>query len=81
MPYVARQFWKVAGVSLSGLGNYIGWLGIGGYYHWRLSELGQLNACPGLQGQPMPDGPIGRQSGRPLPRPAQTKASTSGASG
>ena len=81
MPYVARLFRKVASVGLSGLGDYTGWVGIGGYYHWRLSELGQLNACPHLQGQHVPDGPIGRPSGRPLRRPAQTEASTSGASG
>ena len=78
---VTRLFWKVAGVGLSGLSDYTGWVGLGRYYHWRLSELGQLNACPRLQGQPVPDGPIGRPSGRPLRRPAQTKASTSGASG
>ena len=59
MPYVARLFRKVAGVGLSGLSDYTGWVGLGGYYHWRLSELGQLSACPRLQGQPVPDGPIG----------------------
>ena len=59
MPYVTRQFWKVTGVSLSGLDDFTGWVGIGGYYHWRLSELGQLHACHRLQGQPMPDRPIG----------------------
>ena len=81
MPYITRLFQKVASVGLSGLGNYTGWVGLGGYYHWRLSELGQLSACPHLQGQPMPDGPIGRPSGRPLRRSAHTKVSTSGASG
>ena len=81
MPYVTRLFQKVAGVGLSGLGNYTGWVGLGGYYHWRLSELGQLNACPHLQGQPMPNGPIGRPSGQPLHRSAKTEAPTSGASG
>ena len=59
----------------------MGWVGLGGYYHWKLSELGQLSACPCLQGQPVPDGPIGQPIGRPLHRPAQTRASASGASG
>ena len=59
MPCVARQFRKVTGVSLSGLDDFMGRVGIGGYYHWRPSELGQLHACPHLQGQPVPDGPIG----------------------
>ena len=81
MPYIARLFRKMTGRDLSGLGDYTGWVGIGGYYHWRLSELGQLSACPCLQGQPMPDGPIGRPSGQPLCRSAQTEASMSGTSG
>ena len=59
MPYVARQFWKVTDVSLSGLNDFMRWVGIGGYYHWRLSELGQLHACPRLQGKPVPNGSIG----------------------
>ena len=59
MPYIARLFQKVAGIDLSGLGDYTGLVGLGDYYHWRLSELGQLGAFPRLQGQPMPDGPIG----------------------
>ena len=58
MPYVARLFQKVTGVSLSGLDDFTRWVGISGYYHWRLSELGQLHACPHLQGQPVPDGPM-----------------------
>ena len=67
--------------DLKGLGDYMGWVGLGGYYHWKLSELGQLSACPHLQGKPVPDGPIGQPSGQPVHRPAQTGASASGASG
>ena len=37
MPYITRLFCKVAGVGLSGLSNYTGWVGLDGYYHWRLS--------------------------------------------
>ena len=58
MPYIARLFRKVTGVSLSRLDDFTRWVGISGYYHWRLSELGQLHACSHLQGQPVPDGPM-----------------------
>ena len=82
MPYVAELFWNITSRDLKGLGDYMGWVGIGGYYHWKLLELGQLSACPCLQGLPVPDGPIARPSGRPHPRrPAQTGASATGASG
>ena len=81
MPYIARLFQEVTGRDLSGLGDYMGWVGRGGYYHWKLSELGQLGACPHLQGQLVPDGSIGQLSGRPLRRSAQAGASTSGTSG
>ena len=82
MPYMAELFWNITGRDLKGLSDFMGWVGLGGYYHWKLSELGQLSACPCLQGQPVPDGPIARPSGQPHPcRPTQTGASTSGASG
>ena len=81
MPYVARLFWEITGRDLSGLSDHMEWVGLGSYYHWKLSELGQLSACPCLQGQLVPDGPIGRLSGWPLNRSAPTGASTSGASG
>ena len=82
MPYVAELFWNITGRDLKGLSDFMGWVGIGNYYHWKLSELGQLSACPHLQGQPVPDGPIARPSGRPHPRrPTQTGASAIGAPG
>ena len=82
MPYVAQLFWNITGRDLKGLGDYMGWVGIDGYYHWKLLELGQLSACPHLQGQPVPDGPIAQPSGRPHPhRPTQTGAAATGASG
>ena len=59
MPYVAKLFREITGRDLKGLGDYMAWVGLSGYYHWKLSELGQLSACPHLQGQPVPDGPIG----------------------
>ena len=63
MPYIAKLFRDITVRDLKGLGDYMGWVGLGGYYHWKLSELGQLSACPCLQGQPVPDRPIGRPSG------------------
>ena len=82
MPYMAELFRNITGRDLKGLGDFMGWVGLGGYYHWKLSELGQLSACPRLQGQPVPDRLIARPSGRPHPRrPVQTGASASGASG
>ena len=82
MPYMAKLFQNITGRDLKGLGDYMGWVGISGYYHWKLLELGQLSACPHLQGLLVPDGPIAQPSGRPHPhRPAQTGASATGASG
>ena len=63
MPYVAKLFWDITGRDLKSLSDYMGWVGLGDYYHWKLSELGQLSACPCLQGQQVPDGPIGQPSG------------------
>ena len=82
MPYMAELFWNITGRDLKGLCDFMGWVGLSGYYHWKLSELGQLSACPHLQGQPVPDRPIARPSVRPHPcRPAQTGTSATGASG
>ena len=81
MPYIAQLFREVTGRDLSGLGDYMGWVGQGGYYHWKLSELGQFSACPCLHGRLVPDGPIGRPSGQPPRRSAQTGSLTSGTSG
>ena len=81
MPYMAKLFWDITGRDLKGLSDYMGRVGLGGYYHWKLLELGQLSACPCLQGQPVPDGPIARPSGQPPCRPAQTGALAAGASG
>ena len=82
MPYVAELFRNITGRDLQGLGDYMGWVGIGSYYHWKLLELGQLSACPRLQGLLVSDRPIAQPSGRPHPhRPAQTGASATGASG
>ena len=40
MPYVANLFRRITGRDLKGLGDYTDWMGIGGYYHWKLAQLG-----------------------------------------
>ena len=63
MPYVAKQFKNITSKDLQGLGDFTGWIGLGGYYHWKLAQLGQLQACSRLQGQPVPKGPMAQPSG------------------
>ena len=67
MPYVANLFWEVTGKDLQGLSQFTGWIGLGGYYHWRVAQQGLLNAVPRLQGWPVPRVPIACPSGQPLP--------------
>ena len=55
MPYVAKLFREVTGRDLSGLSHFTGWIGIGGYYHWRVVQQGLVHQ-EGNQppGPPMP---------------------------
>ena len=71
MPYVARLFHEVTGKDLWGLDKFTGWIGRGGYYHWRLVQQGLILHVPRLQDEPIPKAPKSRPSGRPLP-PGQT---------
>ena len=82
MPYVADLFREVTGKYLQGLSRFTDWIGLGGYNHWKMAQLGLLHACPRLQGQPVPKGPMAHPSGRPHPsRSTQTKTPAAGASG
>ena len=63
MPYVAGLFREVMGKDLQCLSGFTGWIGLGGYYHWKVAQLGLLHACPHLQGQPVPKGPVAQPSG------------------
>ena len=81
MPYVAELFKNIMGKDLKGLSEFTGWIGLGGYYHWKLAQLGQFQACPHLQGHPVPKGPMAQPSRRPHPqRSTQTGTPATGAS-
>ena len=82
MPYVAKLFREVTGRDLSGLSHFTGWIGIGGYYHWRVVQQGLVHQVPHLAGQPAPRTPDARPSGKSLPlKPPQTKTPSMAASG
>ena len=38
MPYVADLFKDITGKDLQGLSGFTGWIGIGGYYHWKVVQ-------------------------------------------
>ena len=81
MPYVAKLFREVTGRDLSGLGHFTGWIGLGGYYHWRVAQQGLIHHVPHFAGQPVPRTPDAHPSGKSLPpKPAQTKTLSTGAS-
>ena len=82
MPYVAKLFRDVTGRNLSGLSRFTGWIGVGGYYHWRVVQQGLAHQVPHLAGQPAPRIPDTRPSGKPLPvNPPSTETPSTGASG
>ena len=82
MPYVAKLFKEVTSQDLQGLSHFTGWIGQGGYYHWRVVQQGLIHLIPHLTRQSMPQTPDARPSGKPLPlKPAQTKTPSMGASG
>ena len=82
MPYVAKLFREVTGRNLSGLSHFTGWIGIGGYYHWRVVQQGLAHQVPHLAGRPAPWTPDTCPSGKPLPSdPPPTETPSTGASG
>ena len=82
MPYVARLFKEVTGQDLQGLSDFTGWIGQGGYYHWRVVQQGLIHLVPHLTRQPMPRTPDACPCGKPLPpKPAKTETPSTGASG
>ena len=82
MLYMAKLFREVTGKDLIGLSQFTGWIGLGGYYHWRVVQQGLIHLIPHLVGQPVPREPDACPSGKPLPpKPAQTETPSTGASG
>ena len=82
MPYMAKLFKEVTGQDLQGLSQFTGWIGQGGYYHWRVVQQGLIHLVPHLPRQPMPRTPDAHPSGKPLPpKPTQTETPSTGASG
>ena len=63
MPYMAKLFKEVTSKDLQGLGQFTGWKGLGGYYHWRVAQQGLIHLVPHLQDEPMPKTPKARPSG------------------
>ena len=58
LPYMEKQFERVTGYKLVGLGTCTEWIRAGTYYHWVIAEQGQLGRCPRLAGVPPPVGPM-----------------------
>ena len=67
MPYMAHLFHEVTWKDLRGLNRFTGWIGWGGYYHWRLVQQGLIHHVPRLQDDPIPKVPKSHPSGQPLP--------------
>ena len=66
----------------SRLSHFTRWIGIGGYYHWRVVQQGLVHQVPHLAGQPAPRTPDACPSGKSLPpKPPQTETPSTGASG
>ena len=62
MGYVATTFQKLMGHLMPGLQDFTGWIRAGGYYHWKVADLGQVDRCPHLRGMRIPAGPLPRPS-------------------
>ena len=81
MPYVAKLFKEVTGKDLQGLSQFTGWIGMGGYYHWRVVQQGLIHLVPHPQDELRLRTPKSCPSGRPLPpRMAPTGTPAMGAS-
>ena len=57
MPYMEHQFKALTGIRLKGLGQFMGWIKPGSYYHGVVARKGQLHLCLHLAGTEPPKGP------------------------
>ena len=62
MGYVATKFQKLTGHPLPGLKDFTGWIRAGGYYHWKVADLGQVDRCAHLRDLRILAGPLPRPS-------------------
>ena len=82
MCYIAKCFLDTTGHDLKGLGLHTKWIRPQSYYHWKVTELHQLQHCPHLQGLLVPPGPMECPSALQQPqRPNRQGAMAPGASG
>ena len=54
MPYMEKHFHAATSVKLKGLGDFMGWIKHGSYYHALVARKGQLHKCPHLVGVELP---------------------------
>ena len=57
MPYMEKHFHAATGIKLKGLGDFMGWIKHGSYYHALVARKGQLHKCPHLVGVELPRWP------------------------
>ena len=57
MPYMEKHFHATTGIKLKGLGDFMGWIKHGSYYHALVARKGQLHKCPHLVGVELPRWP------------------------
>ena len=57
MPYMESHFHAITGIKLKGLGQFMGWIKPGSYYHGVVARKGQLHKCLHLAGIEQPQWP------------------------
>ena len=57
MPYMEKHFHATTSIKLKGLGDFMGWIKCGSYYHALVARKGQLHKCPHLVGVELPRWP------------------------
>ena len=57
MPYMENHFHATTSIKLKELGDFMGWIKHGSYYHALVARKGQLHKCPHLVGIELPRWP------------------------
>ena len=79
MPYMAKLFKNVMGKDLKGLSDFTGWIGLEGYYHWKLAYWASSRPALASKGNRYPKDPWPDQADPQ--RLTQTGTQATGASG